>query len=213
MLRQLFETLRHLALRRLLFTWMYLRGTTPWDTGITPPELVLAAEGAGAMPPGRALDLGCGTGTNCLYLARHGWQAIGIDFATPAILRAEEKAKAAGPLPGSARFIHGDVTHLERLPIGANCSLILDLGCLHGIEPERRVDYAAGITHFAAPSALLLIYSFEPQGRSRRRPIGASQDEIEQLFADGFRLEKVERGTGRNGAASAWYWLRRIERV
>ena len=103
MLRRLFEAIFH----RLFFTWMYRRGRTPWDTGISPPELVEAVEGVGAMPPGRALDLGCGTGTNCLYMARNGWQAIGVDFAAPAITRAKRKARAMSKLPGAVRFIHG----------------------------------------------------------------------------------------------------------
>ncbi len=41
---------------------MYLRGHPPWDTGVTPPEVVELVEGRDR-PPGRAPDLGCGTGT------------------------------------------------------------------------------------------------------------------------------------------------------
>jgi SAM-dependent methyltransferase len=208
MLRRLFEMIFH----RLFFTWMYLRGRTPWDTGVSPPELVLAVEGAGAMPSGRALDVGCGTGTNSLYLARHGWQVTGVDFATPAIARARQKARAAGKLPGSVRFIRGDATRLDRLPIGEPCSLILDMGCFHGIDVERRADYAAGVARYAAPGALFLLYGFEPRMLGMRH-VGFTQDDIERLFGDSFRLEKVERGVARDGAASAWYWLRRVERV
>jgi SAM-dependent methyltransferase len=208
MFRRVFGMLFH----RLFFTMMYLRGRTPWDTGISPPELVLAVEGAGALPGGRALDLGCGTGTNCLYLARHGWQATGVDFAAPAIARAERKARAAGPLPGTVRFLHGDVTRLNRLPMAGHYSLILDLGCFHGVDADRRADYAAGVTRVAAPGALYLLYGFEPRMLGGRH-VGFTQDDIERLYAGEFRLEKVERGTARDGAASAWYWLRKIERV
>jgi 2-polyprenyl-3-methyl-5-hydroxy-6-metoxy-1,4-benzoquinol methylase len=35
--------------------------------------------------PGKALDLGCGIGTNAITLAQYGWQATGIDFALKAI--------------------------------------------------------------------------------------------------------------------------------
>ncbi len=42
MLRRFFDMLFH----RLFFTLMYRRGFTPWDTGISPPELVDAVEGA-----------------------------------------------------------------------------------------------------------------------------------------------------------------------
>ncbi len=201
-----------MLLHRLFFPVMYRRGRTRWDTGVSPPELVETVEGAGAMPPGHALDLGCGTGTNCLFLAQHGWQAVGVDITAPAIARAREKARTAGKMPGSARFIRGDVTRLERLPIGAPCSLLLDLGCLHGLPEERRADYAAGVAHFAAPGALYLLYGFEPREMGMRR-VGFTRDDVEFLFRGNFRLEKVEKGANRDGAPSAWYWLRRIERV
>lgn len=208
MLRRLFSML----IDRLFFSFMYRRGRAPWDTGKSPPELIDAVEGPGAMPRGRALDLGCGTGTNCLYLARNGWQATGIDITSAAIARAKQKARAAGKLPGSVRFIRGDVTRLESLSVGAPCSLILDMGCLHGLSEDRRARYAAGVKHFARPGALYLLYGFEPRTLGVRK-VGFTREDVERLFGDDFRLEKVERGMNPDGSASAWYWLRRIERV
>ena len=43
------------------------------------------------MEPGRALDLGCGTGTNAIWLAQHGWTAVGVDFSALAIESARRK--------------------------------------------------------------------------------------------------------------------------
>jgi len=57
--------------RRILYNLMYRFSAPRWDTGITPPEVVAVIEGAAAVPAGRALDLGCGTGTSTIYLARH----------------------------------------------------------------------------------------------------------------------------------------------
>jgi SAM-dependent methyltransferase len=202
--RILYGLTRH----HLRFTWMYLRGRTPWDTGISPPELVDAVEGLHALRPGRALDLGCGTGTNCLYLARRGWHATGIDFVGSAVARANAKLRRAGSLPGSARFIRGDVTALDALSIGEPFNLLFDLGCFHGLPVERRASYAAGIIHHAAPGALYLLYAFLPSDVSAR-PIGISPDELHALFTPAFTIEREAHGSDPRARASAWYWLRR----
>src|SRR5260370_14518015 len=85
------------------------------DTGVSPPELVSVVEGPGKLEPGKALDLGCGTGTNSIYLARHGWETTGVDFVPRAIAQARRKAAAAGASP---RFLVGDVTRLTDLGMG-----------------------------------------------------------------------------------------------
>ena len=62
-----------------------------------------AARGGRAGPgprPGRVLDLGCGTGSDVIYLASLGWDAVGVDFAPRAIATARSRASASrsGPL-------------------------------------------------------------------------------------------------------------------
>ena len=72
-------------IRNLLFELRYLLGDTPWDTEISPPELINFLE---THPPGRALDLGCGTGTNALTISSYGWEVIAVDASHLAIRRA-----------------------------------------------------------------------------------------------------------------------------
>ena len=56
---------------RWFYDLMY-RSTKPdWDSGVTPPEVVALVEQNRSR--GRALDLGCGTGTNAIYLAQQGF--------------------------------------------------------------------------------------------------------------------------------------------
>jgi len=98
----------------------YLLGKPPWDTEVAPPELAQAIKGTAA---GRALDLGCGTGTNSVYLARHGWDVVGVDMVKSALRRAKVKAHAAGVRP---EFLRGDVTRLDQLPTGTDFSLFFD---------------------------------------------------------------------------------------
>ncbi len=54
------------------------------------------AEVAGPLPPGRALDLGCGEGADVLWLAEKGWQALGVDISETALSRADEEAARRG---------------------------------------------------------------------------------------------------------------------
>ena len=55
--------------RHEMFSERYAGGDMPWDSGITPPEIMeILAE----LPPGAALDLGCGTGTVLRRLAARG---------------------------------------------------------------------------------------------------------------------------------------------
>lgn len=201
--------LRRWKLDRLFFSLMYRRGRAPWDTGVTPPELVEAIEGSNAEPPGHALDIGCGTGTNTLYLARHGWRAIGIDFAEPAIRLANRKRRDAKDLPGSADFFRLDATQLANVRPDPPCSLLLDLGCFHGIPLEKRAGYVQGVARWAAPNALFLLYAFGPRDIGGRTA-GISPTDVPWVFGPHFAIERVIEGTDTSrGFTSAWYWLRR----
>jgi SAM-dependent methyltransferase len=133
---------------RMLYRGAYRLGLTPWDTGVAPPELVALVEGPDALRPGRALDLGCGTGAHAVYLARNGWQTTGVDLVGHAISTARRRAVAAGVDP---TLIEGDVTRLTHLGIGDGYDLIFDFGCYHSLYPMAMRDaYARNVTEVAA---------------------------------------------------------------
>src|ERR1700681_4661192 len=91
-----------------MFNERYRGGETPWDTGISPPELLEALENPPEGLPRRMLDIGCGSGTNCLTLARRGWHTVGTDFAPLAIDTARQKMQVLADdiarADGSVRF-------------------------------------------------------------------------------------------------------------
>ena len=60
-----------------------------------PPNAHLTAE-VGDLPPGRALDAGCGHGSDTLWLATRGWQVTAVDFAATALSHARSTAEAMG---------------------------------------------------------------------------------------------------------------------
>lgn len=59
------------------------------------PNGALVAEVEG-LPPGRALDVGCGEGADAIWLAARGWQVTALDVSRVALDRAAAAARAAG---------------------------------------------------------------------------------------------------------------------
>lgn len=189
------------------FRAAYLLGFKPWDSGVPPPELIAVVEGKDALPAGKALDIGCGTGTNTVYLAQHGWDATGVDFVPRAIRAARKKAVAASASP---RFIVGDVTRLTELSVGVGYDLLLDLGCFHSIPDAGRDAYVSGATDVARSGATMLMFCFVRRGApSRMGPRGVERGEVASRFSAGWEVVAEEAGRPALGCDSAWYRLRR----
>jgi SAM-dependent methyltransferase len=188
-----------MAPRGRSFERAYRRGRAAWDTGVTPPEVV---EEVSAMEPGRALDLGCGTGTNVLWLAQHGWTAVGVDRSATAI----ESARRKADWTASAMFAEGDVTRLAELEIDGPFDLVLDIGCFHGLPAGRRDAYVREVARVASPGGRMLMFAhgqraWWPGSQRTREP------EIRRRFAEAFEIERVV--PGREPPGAAWFYLRR----
>ncbi|MUL64373.1 SAM-dependent methyltransferase [Mycobacterium sp. CBMA 234] len=195
--------------RQRLFRVFYRLGFTPWDGHPLATSLRDLVEGDSSLTPGTALDIGCGTGDNALYLAGLGWDVTGVDYVATAVEKARAKAAARkGPaLKGSVRFDQADATRLTGQGIGADFSLITDNGCLHGMSADDRDAYVGEVTAVAAPEARLLIVAFVPGG-SFGVP-GIEPAEVKRRFAIGWTLlaSGDEPGLDHNGKNPARYYL------
>lgn len=180
--------------RRCFFELKYLLSAPPWDTGVSPPELLAFIE---SRPPGRALDLGCGTGTNAITLARRGWQVSGVDFSRRAIHLARQKAQTAGV---QVDFRLGDVTRLDDLQ--GPFDLILDIGCFHSLSPPGRLAYLDNLERLLAPDGTWLLYVLLRPAPRARQP-GIDQSDLAEASAR-FRLIRRQDGQERGRFASAW---------
>jgi SAM-dependent methyltransferase len=116
----------------------YLAGDTPWDTGISNAELVRVVE-AGRFPGKTVLEVGCGTGTNSIELARRGYRVSAVDLVDVAIQKARVKAKAAGV---RLDFRVGDLTQLD---LGGPFDCLLDIGVYHGIRNRDLTGFLAAL--------------------------------------------------------------------
>ncbi|NJC97170.1 MAG: hypothetical protein C3F07_17865 [Anaerolineales bacterium] len=181
-------------LRRLLFNLWYFRNP-PWDSGVSPPELL---EFINNHPPGKAIDLGCGTGTNLITLARAGWQVTGVDFALPAIRMAKKKLKEAGI---QAELHVGNVTKIDH--ISGPFDLALDIGCFHSLDQEGKQDYLTQLDRFLAPNGSWLMYGFYAQGTPRSGH-GLAEADIDLISAR-FALRSRQNGFDKRERPSAWF--------
>ena len=64
--------------------------------GTVVQRLTFVDQLASEAPPGRVVDVGCGSGRFSVRLAEHGWQVVGLDFAAEMVVLAREHAAAAG---------------------------------------------------------------------------------------------------------------------
>ena len=184
---------------------MYRFGFTPWDSGVPPPELKNLIEGKDKRQPGKALDLGCGTGTNAIYMTNHGWSVTAIDFVPRAIEQAKRKAAAANVRPA---LLVGDVTKLDELKIGDGYGLVFDLGCFHAIPQQRRDDYVSGVSERTTTGADLLLWGFY-RPPSRMMNTRVTQEEIEQRFGAAWQLTRAWGGEQPDRFPGRWYHLTR----
>ena len=196
----------------LLYELLYLAGVRPWERGGIPPALRELVEGPAALPPGRALDIGCGTGGPAVYLATHSWEVTGIDVVARALRRARQRAVAAGV---SVRFVHADAARLTDDPsIGGDYRLLLDGGCYHGLDERQRATYARALGVVAAPDAALLLFALTPGGPARPRAFrGAGDEELRARFEREWELVWKRPHPGRSvfpGSSQLWYlWRKR----
>jgi len=193
-----------MASRQLLFKTFYRLGFVPCDGHPLAQSLRDLVEGGGALTPGTALDLGCGTGDNSIYLAKHGWQVTGVDFVAKAVEKARAKAEADKL---TVNFARADVTRLSSEGVGTNFGLIVDNGCLHGMSPEDRNAYVREVTAVAAPGARLLLVEFVTGG-SYGVP-GIDPDEVKTRFAADWALLSSgdEPALDHNGKNPARHYL------
>jgi SAM-dependent methyltransferase len=193
----------------------YLLGLKVWDRGVPTADLVDLVEGASA--PGRALDLGCGTGTDSIYLAQHGWDITGVDMVPKALAIARRKAAAAGVSP---RFVEGDVTRLQDFGVGDGYTLLLDFGCFHTLPRDRRDAYVQSVFEVAAPGAMFLLYGFKRPPRLAPMQAGLTAEEVHERFSDNrwelisaepVRAEEI-RAVGRRVDETFEVWRYRLRR-
>ena len=112
----------------------YVNQDLPWDSGFPAPELVNTVESLNLS--GSVLELGCGTGTNAIWLSQNGFDVTAGDISPDAIEMAKRKATKEN-LDGKIDFKVLNVLNMGQLNT-KNFNFVFDRGCFHSIEDEKR---------------------------------------------------------------------------
>ena len=106
------------------FTQRYAMEDIPWDSG-KPSEELLRVLDAGNLTGKTVLEVGCGTGTNAIELARRGFEVTAVDCVGQAISAAIAKAQTARL---NVNFLVADVLQQD---LGGPYDILFDRGVYH----------------------------------------------------------------------------------
>lgn len=135
--------------------------THKWDTPWSSPELAGYLAGVGELPA-TAIDLGCGTGGDAVFLAQQGIETTGLDLSDAALALAQTRAETAGV---RVRWVEGNVLNV---PFDdESFDLVTDRGCLHHIPHADQPKYAAEVARILRPGGTLLIREMNEAGRHK----------------------------------------------
>jgi SAM-dependent methyltransferase len=160
----------------------YRDGNLPWDTGRPSSELqsVLSRSSINAC---RALDIGCGTGTNSVWLAQQGFEIIGVDVSPLAAERAEKRARAAGV---TAHFIVADVLNLPDL--GGTFDFFFDRGCYRTVRRDAPDQYAPAVARQLASGGRGLILAGNAREPHDPGPPVVTEEQIHDELGKAFKI-------------------------
>lgn len=185
---------------KLIYNLWYRFGKPPWVLG--PREELVRLVESGRLQPCRAIDLGCGTGDNAIFLAQRDFDVTGVDYAPSAIAKAKQKAEEAGV---TVAFHVDDLTRL-RGDYGT-FDLLVDYSTLDDLRPAAREQYVRSVLPLARPGALFLLYCFEWHERWWERLLGSvfrasialNPGEAQERFSAEFEMECIARDSRPSG--------------
>ena len=123
-----------------------------WDYGVASQEVVACAV-LGIFPPnGVILDVGCGSGSDAVFLTTIGFHVKALDVSSAALDLLKKKAAKAGV---RVETVHGDAT---KMPIeDSSIDFALDRGLLHNLDDDEGAAYAMELARVLKRGAGFLV--------------------------------------------------------
>jgi len=172
----------------------YEKSDVPWDTGRPASELqrVIAEQ---KLQPCRAIELGCGTGTNAVWLAQQGFDVTAVDFSELAIEKAKQQAGKAGV---RVNFVTADV--LAPPELGGPYRFVFDRGSYHSVRRIAVQPFLRSVSTITLPGSFALTLAGNAKEPHDPGPPVVTEQEMRAelgtlfdiLWLRDFRFDQVE---------------------
>lgn len=163
----------------------YQNGETPWDTGVPSRELVRLVESR-TVAPGRALELGCGTGTNAVYLAQHGFEVTALDISAVAVRAARLRAESHSV---AIEFVLADICTWN--PSVEPFDFVFDRGCYHTVRRDNLPGLLRTLERITRPGSRYLVLAGNAREPATMGPPRVHEHELRAELGDLFRVDSL----------------------
>lgn len=187
----------------------YQSGNLPWNSVKPAPELVKALD-RGVLKGATVLDIGCGTGSDAIELARRGFRVTAIDIVPLAIQAARAKALEAGQL---GRIDHriADILHDD---VGGPFDILYDRGVYHFMRRGNLPEFLAALKRVSHPGTRWLSLSGNANEKTEYGPPRVYDHEIRADLSGLFDILELNesRFTTDDGSFNPLAWTTLMER-
>jgi len=196
---------------RMMNGWdaAYRRTRMPgWDVGRPAGELKSLID-SGAVKSGRALVIGCGTGTNAVYLAQKGFNVVGVEVAPTALTLAKQRADKAKV---KVTWLVADAL---AIPDIGPFDLVFDRGCYHHVQKYNGEGFAKSVYRLTREKALFLLLAGNANESRHYGPPRVKQTKIVGDYSEYFAIQDMHemrfegRDPKRKNGPLAWSVLLR----
>ena len=177
---------------------VYRMGTPPWESGVPAPELVGLVED-GTIKPCRALEIGCGSGTDAVYLAKRRFEVTAVESSPIALERARARAEREDAL---LRLVLDDVFDFTK--DSGPVDFIYDRGFYHFVRHANLDLLLDMLWRITRPGSMCLVLAGNSDERTEDGPPRVSESDIRNelgrlfdfLHLKPFRFESPVRKQG-----------------
>jgi SAM-dependent methyltransferase len=193
------------------FKKRYESGDTPWDIGKPDINLIQTVTTM-AIGPCKALDIGCGTGDNSIWLSQKGFQVTGVDISELAIQKAIEKASKA-----NVKCTFMAIDFLTNKIRGRPFGFAFDRGCFHSLKSdEERIIFAENVAaHLEKDGLWLSLIGNADENRHGPGPPQRTARDVVNAVEPNFEILSLVSGnfgSNRPNPPKAWVCLMRKRR-